>query len=156
MTPEDRFWNKVDRRSFSECWPWTASLDSRGYGHIWWEGKLRTASRVSWMINKGPVPPGRHVLHRCDNLICVNPNHLFVGSHEDNMADMAQKGRRRGGVYETERTHCPRGHEYSPTNTWVNKRGKRACKACNREKHTRMRDRRRSLGLPAKGPWVSE
>lgn len=92
QTPAERFWAKVDRRGDDECWPWTASLQN-GYGQIYWRGRPVKAQRASWEVNRGPIPHGQHVLHECDNPICVNPKHLFLGTHLDNLADMRAKGR---------------------------------------------------------------
>ena len=54
------------------------------------------AHRLAWSIANGPIPPGAHVLHSCDNQLCCNPSHLSVGTHDDNMRDMAAKGRAYG------------------------------------------------------------
>lgn len=77
------------------CWLWTGTLDRRGYGRIWRIGNHTRdrAHRVSWEIHRGPIPEGSFVLHTCDVRHCVNPDHLFLGDHEANMADMAAKGR---------------------------------------------------------------
>lgn len=88
---EDRFWSKV--RIGDGCWTWTASLRHKGYGQFRFDGKTRKAHRVSWEIANGPIPEGQHVLHRCDNPACVRPSHLFLGTNEDNHADMMAKGR---------------------------------------------------------------
>ena len=98
MTFEKRFWSKVEKRGDDECWPWTASVDSRGYGHIRKQGKTARSHRVSWELRNGPIPSGEHygttcVLHKCDNPLCVNPNHLFLGSVLDNNKDRTKKGR---------------------------------------------------------------
>lgn len=90
-----RFSEKWKLNSDSGCWEWTASLAGKGYGQIKIPGERKQmyAHRLSWMIHKGEVPQGKSVLHRCDNPKCVNPNHLFVGTHQDNSTDMKGKGR---------------------------------------------------------------
>ena len=65
----------------------------RRYGQFMLDGKPRKAHRVSWMLTYGDVPAGQHALHKCDNPPCVNPHHLFLGSHADNMRDKMRKGR---------------------------------------------------------------
>jgi hypothetical protein len=91
---EQRFWTKVNKTS--TCWLWTAAT-IRGYGQIAAviDGKRRPAyaHRQSWEMANGPITDGLEVLHRCDVPLCVRPDHLFLGSQADNLADARQKGR---------------------------------------------------------------
>lgn len=97
-----RFNQKWAKDINSDCHLWSASRDAAGYGHFSM-GHQNTvkAHRVSWELNYGLIPPGMHVLHRCDNPPCVNPNHLFLGTHLDNMRDCVSKGRRNFSVGES-------------------------------------------------------
>lgn len=87
---EERFWAKVDKTN--DCWIWTGSRDQRGYGRIK-NGGNKLASRISWEMHFSPIPPGMFVCHHCDNPPCVRPNHLFLGTQQDNMQDMRAKHR---------------------------------------------------------------
>lgn len=92
---EDRFWPKVRVGAPNECWEWRAAKDGHGYGAIGATGGRRTlqAHRVAYEIANGPIPDGLHILHSCDNPGCVNAAHLSLGTHRENMCDMAAKGR---------------------------------------------------------------
>lgn len=90
---ENRFWEKVDKRSPEECWDWRGADDQHGYGQIRIAGRLVKAHRFSYEIHFGPIPPGKQVLHRCDRPPCCNPAHLFLGTAKENIADMWVKGR---------------------------------------------------------------
>lgn len=90
----ERFLAKFDKTE--SCWIWTGytrKYRKQHYGQFRISGGMQLAHRVSFEIFKGPIPDGMFVCHSCDNPSCVNPEHLFIGSHKDNMKDMATKGR---------------------------------------------------------------
>lgn len=97
-----RFWAKVDKRGTDECWPWRRAIAKSGYGVFGLYGKIKTSHRVSWRVCRGEIPAGISVLHHCDNRPCCNPAHLFLGTHDDNMADKIKKGRQASGVTHAE------------------------------------------------------
>ena len=92
----DRFFKKVIKQD-SGCWEWQgARTKVKGkpwHGVLKRNGQGYLAHRFSWILHNGPIPQGQFVLHRCDNPICVNPNHLFLGTQQDNVQDMMNKGR---------------------------------------------------------------
>ncbi len=92
----DRFWEKVRIGSEDECWPWTAATSNRGYGLFGRydkRGGLVLATRMAFRMFYGGDPYPCYVLHQCDNPLCCNPEHLFLGTKSDNMQDCLSKGR---------------------------------------------------------------
>jgi hypothetical protein len=92
---EERFWSKVNKTEF--CWIWTASVKKNGYGQIGYNGTKLYAHRLSWELNNGTIPEDKLVLHKCDNPKCVNPDHLFIGTTQDNINDKIDKNRQAKG-----------------------------------------------------------
>jgi len=90
---EERFWAKVQRGSAEDCWEWLSSCNKKGYGTFFYMGKSCLAHRISYLLEKGPIPKGKLVLHTCDKPKCVNVQHLYLGTHRDNSRDMMARGR---------------------------------------------------------------
>lgn len=106
----ERFWGKVQKAGQGDCWQWTASKDRRGYGRF----RLPTchigAHRIAYELTFGPIPEGLEVCHTCDNPGCVNPSHLVLGTHADNMRDSRDKGRATAPPVTAGDSHWTRTH----------------------------------------------
>lgn len=128
-----RFWEKVEKGP--GCWEWRASVATNGYGQVWTDtsagrgGKKMAAHRCAWLLTHGELPAGLCVLHRCDNPLCVRPDHLFLGTLSDNTQDMLAKGRN-PSIYRT-KSHCKRGHSMKE-NLRIAPNGRRRCLQCHR------------------------
>jgi hypothetical protein len=134
-----RFDNKVNKLGtleYPDCWMWEACVSSNGYGSFKLYPKKPSigAHVASYILYKGDIPNGMIVCHSCDNKFCVNPNHLSLGSHQDNSRDMFAKNRNPWSS--RPRTHCRRGHDFSIVGVkyGVKKNGKsyRTCRECIR------------------------
>lgn len=88
-----RFWGKVQKLDDSECWNWIGSKCRFGHGQIRIRGRLVRSHRLSFLIHRGLISDKMLVCHKCDNPKCVNPSHLFLGTHSDNVKDMISKKR---------------------------------------------------------------
>jgi hypothetical protein len=113
---EDRFWSKI--AVGDACWLWLAGCDADGYGKFWLGDSNKVASRVAWELTHGTIPPGMEVCHDCpggDEPRCVRPSHLFLGTRQDNVADMVAKGRSLSAERSPSRQHperLARGREH--------------------------------------------
>lgn len=107
------FWFRVRVTDSTACWTWEGAMSGEGerYGYYGGMG----AHRFSWILANGPIPAGLFVRHKCDNPPCVNPAHLELGTHQQNMEDMIE--RQRG--WHQKRTECKSGHPVTPETTLV-------------------------------------
>lgn len=128
------------------CWLWTGHLMSGGYAEMFFRGKLWRVHRLAYWFWKGEFDLKLDICHTCDIKRCVNPDHLWLGTHRQNMIDHVEKGRH----YETKKTHCLRGHPLSGDNiVWHNggpgRNKARRCVTCNRYRQTVEYRRERGL-----------
>lgn len=131
------FFNNYIPEPNSGCWLWDGRINQGGYGVATIAGHTFLMHRLSLMLHTPWQWEKRHALHRCDVPSCVNPDHLFWGTQDDNMRDAASK-KRLHNRFQSSKTHCPKGHPFSEENT--RRAGdRRVCRTCERE-HTRLFD----------------
>lgn len=144
----EKFWQRVNKTP--TCWFWDGPTFGAGYGCFTIKSITIGAHRFAYWVTKGTIEQNLFVCHHCDNPICVNPSHLFLGTHLDNMRDCRAKGR---SAWAKNR-FCIHGHEFTPENTRVIPRG-RICLTCYRinvVRHNALRkqrkEARRNLSVP--------
>lgn len=128
------------------CWECHSSLNVGGYPRARVNGEEWLLHRLAWTLFYAPIPESIYVCHKCDNRRCARPDHLFLGTHKENMVDSVQKKRSKRF-----HTHCIRGHEYTPGNTMWGKFGdyqRRSCRICKRwreKRNRRIRKERKNI-----------
>lgn len=146
----------IERNSMPEpnsgCWLWLRGLSTTGYA-VWMIDKRQWRVSHLALLTRGiHVPPKYDACHRCDNPVCVNPDHLFVGTRKDNMQDAKAKGRMKGPPA---LLVCSRGHAMSGDNIYVGNDGGRRCRACMeirwRAAMARQKAARHARGLLPRG-----
>lgn len=90
--PFMRFLDSIRKDTGNGCWLWTGNKGHNGYGSIKVFGKMVSTHRFSYELHKGPIPDGMHILHSCDVKLCVNPDHLRLGDHAQNMKEAGERG----------------------------------------------------------------
>lgn len=122
---QDRIWQNCIPVPFSGCWIWLGSVGAGRYGRIMVRGKRKQAHRVAYEAFKGLIPKGLCACHRCDVSLCVNPDHLFLGTQADNVRDCLAKGRHRNHAPASvwSNVFCAGLHRKKPWRTRIKKNG---------------------------------
>lgn len=129
-----RFMARVKINEQSGCWDWQGYVQN-GYGKFWFKGTMMYAHRAAFEMTLG-YRPKKLVLHSCDNKLCVNPEHLREGDQRENMRECVERGRH----YQTKKSACPQGHEYSGKNLYKNPyTGVRQCRECQKQHNRKLR-----------------
>ena len=136
----DRIMEKTEVDPDTNCWNWMGSNTGNGYGLIWRDGRNVVAHRASYELWREQVPVGFELDHLCENKKCVNPDHLEIVTHSENLLR----------AYKVKKTHCKRGHQMTSDNTYVRKDGSHECRICQNNRHLLFRIKRRAAIKAAK------
>ena len=137
----DRCEKKIERIPFCSCWIWTGAVVEDGYGLIAYERTTKRAHRIMYEVAKGPIPDGYELDHLCRIRCCVNPDHLEPVTTKVNI--MRGLGL---AAMSARRTHCVKGHEYTPENTVFKTYARgRHCVKCRQQWHRDWAEKRKAL-----------
>lgn len=145
--PVELFFRHVDKTD--NCWLWVGAKTKNGYGKLGRDLKTISAHRYSFEIHNGAIPDGMLVCHQCDVRSCVNPHHLFLGTHKDNYIDCVNKGRfvtntAAFNIRNKNRTECKNGHKWEKENIYISPKGHRSCRSCTAVSEEKRKLRRRA------------
>lgn len=129
LTPVERFWQKVNV-TVDGCWDWLGGAGGKGHGAFMVDRKNVGAHRFAYELMVGAIPDGAHLDHLCRNPSCVRPTHLEPVSLWENL----RRSNTQVAVINASKTHCKRGHEFTPENTYTGN-GNRACRQCAHDRY---------------------
>lgn len=119
------------------CVMWQGYKDKKGYGRLTYHRQSWGAHEFAYVAIHGSIPKGLHILHKCNNKSCWNPAHLYAGTRSQNVQDSKRAGTFRNPIVEQnkKKTHCPKGHAYTPQNTIIDRKfGWRECRSCENKR----------------------